>query len=219
MRAERERLLESNAHTKHWERWGPYLAERAWGNPREDYSADGDAWNYFPHEHARSRAYRWTEDGILRHLRQPPAPLLRLRLLERTRPHPEGAPVRPDRPGRQSRRRRQGVLLLPGFHAHSLLHEGAVQVPAARISVRTTGRSERRPRPHHARIRTDRHRHLRPGPLLRHLHRIRQSRRQRYPDSRHRYEPRPRSGPAAPASDALVSQHLVLGLWHAQAAN
>ena len=50
---------------EHWARWGPYLAERAWANPREDYSPDGDAWSYFPHEHARSRAYRWTEDGIL----------------------------------------------------------------------------------------------------------------------------------------------------------
>jgi hypothetical protein len=47
-----------------WQRWGPYLSERQWGTVREDYSADGDAWAYFPHEHARSRAYRWGEDGI-----------------------------------------------------------------------------------------------------------------------------------------------------------
>ena len=47
-----------------WLRWGPYLAERQWGTVREDYSADGDAWNYFPHDHARSRTYRWGEDGI-----------------------------------------------------------------------------------------------------------------------------------------------------------
>ena len=65
MPAEQDRLLESKRHQKHWERWGPYLAERAWANPREDYSANGDAWNYFPHDHARSRVYRWTEDGIL----------------------------------------------------------------------------------------------------------------------------------------------------------
>src|SRR5207302_13411 len=49
---------------KHWKRWGPYLAERAWGTVREDYSADGQAWEYFPHDHARSRAYRWNEDGL-----------------------------------------------------------------------------------------------------------------------------------------------------------
>jgi hypothetical protein len=48
----------------HWNRWGPFLSERAWGTVREDYSPDGKAWNYFPHEHARSRAYRWSEDGL-----------------------------------------------------------------------------------------------------------------------------------------------------------
>jgi hypothetical protein len=48
----------------HWNRWGPYLSERAWGTVREDYSAGGDAWSYLPHDHARSRAYRWNEDGI-----------------------------------------------------------------------------------------------------------------------------------------------------------
>src|SRR5437763_399759 len=63
--AEQQRLAEAEARTKHWRRWGPYLAERAWGTVREDYSANGDAWSYFPHDHARSRAYRWTEDGIL----------------------------------------------------------------------------------------------------------------------------------------------------------
>ena len=47
-----------------WRRWGPYVSDRQWGTVREDYSADGDAWSYFPHEHARSRAYRWGEDGI-----------------------------------------------------------------------------------------------------------------------------------------------------------
>ena len=47
-----------------WKKWGPYLAERQWGTVREDYSEDGDAWNFFTHDHARSRAYRWGEDGI-----------------------------------------------------------------------------------------------------------------------------------------------------------
>src|SRR5471032_709110 len=47
-----------------WREWGPYLSERAWGTVREDYSADGDAWTFFPHDHARSRAYRWNEDGL-----------------------------------------------------------------------------------------------------------------------------------------------------------
>ena len=64
MKEEEKRLEESNARTKHWKRWGPYLSERAWGTVREDYSANGSAWDYFPHDHARSRAYRWNEDGL-----------------------------------------------------------------------------------------------------------------------------------------------------------
>ena len=61
---ERRRLDNQKAGTENWRRWGPYLAERAWGSVREDYSADGNAWGYFPHDHARSRAYRWSEDGL-----------------------------------------------------------------------------------------------------------------------------------------------------------
>jgi hypothetical protein len=64
MHAEQTRLQENNSNQAPWHFWGPYLAERAWGTVREDYSANGDAWNYFPHDHARSRAYRWNEDGI-----------------------------------------------------------------------------------------------------------------------------------------------------------
>ncbi|HEY3619011.1 MAG TPA: glucosidase, partial [Candidatus Sulfotelmatobacter sp.] len=64
MTREDVRLTESQERKKHWKRWGPYLAERAWGTVREDYSSTGNAWGYFPHDHARSRAYRWTEDGL-----------------------------------------------------------------------------------------------------------------------------------------------------------
>ena len=64
MPSEAERLAESNARKKHWKRWGPYLSERAWGTVREDYSAYGSAWEYFSHDDARSRAYRWNEDGL-----------------------------------------------------------------------------------------------------------------------------------------------------------
>jgi hypothetical protein len=59
--AEHDRLIHNGPA---WKRWGPYLSERAWGTVREDYSANGDAWGYFPHDHARSRAYRWNEDGL-----------------------------------------------------------------------------------------------------------------------------------------------------------
>src|ERR1700750_1962113 len=70
MGAERERvdgcgrLEDGLLQAGDWYRWGPYLSERQWGTVREDYSADGNAWDYFPHDHARSRVYRWGEDGL-----------------------------------------------------------------------------------------------------------------------------------------------------------
>ena len=63
--AEQARLAEDASRQKNWKRWGPYLSERQWGTVREDYSADGQSWSYFTYEDARSRAYRWGEDGLL----------------------------------------------------------------------------------------------------------------------------------------------------------
>jgi len=63
MTVEDRRLSDAEARRVDWRHWGPYLAERAWGTVREDYSEDGDAWRYFPHDHARSRAYRLNEDA------------------------------------------------------------------------------------------------------------------------------------------------------------
>ena len=65
--AEARRLEEDARRAENWKRWGPYLSERQWATVREDYSPDGNCWSSFPHDHARSRAYRWGEDG----LRQP----------------------------------------------------------------------------------------------------------------------------------------------------
>ena len=65
MNGEEKRLLESRDRKVHWKRWGPYLSERQWGTVREDYSPHGTAWDFFPHDHARSRTYRWGEDGIM----------------------------------------------------------------------------------------------------------------------------------------------------------
>jgi hypothetical protein len=64
MNAETQRLEEHRTKQVPWKKWGPYLSERQWGTVREDYSESGDAWNYFTHDHARSRAYRWGEDGL-----------------------------------------------------------------------------------------------------------------------------------------------------------
>ena len=76
---EKKRLQEARDNQEPWKKWGPYLSERQWGTVREDYSNNGDAWNYFPHDHARSRGYRrfYTMDG----LRYPPTFLLNLGIL------------------------------------------------------------------------------------------------------------------------------------------
>ena len=63
--AEHQRLTDDATRTRNWKRWGPYLSERQWATVREDYSPYGNCWDYFPHDHARSRAYRWGEDGLL----------------------------------------------------------------------------------------------------------------------------------------------------------
>ncbi|MCC7475716.1 MAG: glucosidase [Pirellulales bacterium] len=63
--AEEQRLADAHRRAANWQRWGSYLSERQWGTVREDYSDGGDCWSYFPHDHARSRAYRWGEDGLL----------------------------------------------------------------------------------------------------------------------------------------------------------
>ena len=59
-----KRLEAARRHTTEWKKWGPYLSERQWGTVREDYSADGNAWDYFSHDQARSRPYHWGEDGL-----------------------------------------------------------------------------------------------------------------------------------------------------------
>ena len=85
MKAEEKRLEEARNSEKDWKLWGCYVSERAWGTVREDYSADGSAWSYFPFEHAVAKAYRWNEDGIARNLRPQTADLFRAFVMERQR--------------------------------------------------------------------------------------------------------------------------------------
>ena len=209
--AEAQRLEEDARRTKNWKRWGPYLSERQWATVREDYSPDGNCWVYFPHDHARSRAYRWGEDGLLgitdRECRLCFAlalwnerdPILKERLFGLTNPegnHGGG---------------RQGVLLLPGLHPDPLLPEGALQISAGRVPLRPAAGGEPPPGPEGARVRAGRDRRLRRGPLLRRAGRVRQGRAGRHPHPHHRCQPRPRGGAAPPAPHALVPQHLVVG--------
>src|ERR1044072_1745460 len=143
MTQEEIRLQESTEREKHWKRWGPYLSERAWGTVREDYSADGTAWEFFPHDHARSRVYRWNEDGLAGICDRHQKICFALAL---TRSDPQRAAVWPDRQRGEPRRRREGVLLLRGLHAHALLHEIPLQIPAGGVSVRLAGGRETAPR-------------------------------------------------------------------------
>ena len=143
MTEEAKRLAEARARTAHWRRWGPFLAERQWGTVREDYSAHGDAWSYFPHDHARSRAYRWGEDGLLGLCDNHQRLCFALALWNERDPDSQGAPLRPHRPRGQSRRGRQGAVLLSGRHAHPHLHEGPLQVSPGGVPVSASGRGER----------------------------------------------------------------------------
>src|SRR6202140_5573812 len=88
---EQERMAGKHGRPTAWRRWGPYCSERSWGTVREDNSADGNAWSYLPHDHARSRAYRWGEDGLAGFCDIEQRLCLALALLERARSNPQGA--------------------------------------------------------------------------------------------------------------------------------
>ena len=123
MNAERRRLAECTARPPAWKKWGPYLSERQWGTVREDYSPHGTAWEYFPHDHARSRAYRWGEDGGIGGFsddQQTPVPVACA--VERTRSDLEGAPLRPHEFRGESRRRCEELYYyLDATPSHSYL--------------------------------------------------------------------------------------------------
>ena len=134
--AENERLAAAREPQSPWRKWGPYLSERQWGTVREDYSGSGDAWNHFTHDQARSRAYRWGEDGLAGISDDQQLSLFRPGALERQGPDPQGAALRPDQQRGEPRRGRQGVLLLSGLDAHALVHEVPLQVPAGGLPLR-----------------------------------------------------------------------------------
>ena len=132
----------------------------------------------FPHDHARSRAYRWNEDGLGGICDDRQILCLALRVLERPRPDPEGADLRAHRPRGQPRRGRQGVLVVPRLDADPLLDALALHVPAGRVPVRAdlARRERRRGARARPRVRAARHRHLRRRPLLGHHRRLREGR-------------------------------------------
>ena len=148
---------------------------------------------------------RW----VGRYLRRPSGAVLRAGSLERARSDPEGAGLRPGQQRRQSRRGRQGVLLLYRLDADALVHEVPVQVSAGCLPVQRPGRNQPQPGQERARIRVARHRRVRREPLLRRLRRICEGGAGRRAGSNQRLQPRARPGPLAPLADAVVPQHLV----------
>ena len=211
MTAEEQRLQASVEREVHWKRWGPYLSERQWGTVREDYSANGDAWNYLPHDHARSRAYRWGEDGIAgfcdRHqhicfalaLWNEKDRILKERLFGLT--NAEG------NHGEDVKEYYYYLDAIPSnCYLKCLYKYPQAAFPYDQLLVENQKRTRLEPE-----YELDRHRHIQREPLLRCVCRIREGRLGRHFGAHHGLESR--AGPCAAAftSDAVVSQPLGLG--------
>ena len=208
---ERQRLRAMRSATEDWRGWGPYVSERQWGTVREDYSAGGTAWDHFTHDHARSRAYRWGEDGIAGFcddrqllclslaLWNGKDPILKERLF--------GLTNQQGNHGEDVKELYYYVDAVPS-HAYGRMLYKLTQ--AAYPYQWLIDENARRKGTSSARIRTDRHRPVRSGPLLRRGGGIRQGIPDRYPDAHHRAQSRTghRADPYPAAS--LVSQCLEL---------
>ena len=208
---EAARLAEAREQGVGWKRWGPYLSERQWGTVREDYSANGDAWDDFPHDQARSRAYQWGEDGIAGFcddqqrlcfslaLWNGKDPILKERLFGLTNSE-----------GNHGEDVKEYYFYLDS-DADALLHEDALQVPAGGLSLRGPGRG-----PTSARTRNElEYELLDTGvfddePVLRRLRRVRQGRRRTTSCIRITVVNRgPEPALAPRAAPPVVPQHLV----------
>jgi len=121
--SEESRLDEARENSVPWKQWGPYLSERQWGTVREDYSDNGDAWNYFTHDQARSRAYHWGEDGIAGISDDHQRLCFAIALWNGKDPILKERLFGPDQCRGQSRRGRQGILLLSRQYANPFIYE------------------------------------------------------------------------------------------------
>ncbi len=205
---EHERLLSVSDDRSGWRRWGPYVADRAWGTVREDYSPDGDAWGYFPHDLARSKAYRWGEDGLVGICDRYQVLVFALALWN------ERDPILKERlfglvpaEGNHGEDVKEYYFYLDNTPTHSYM-KCALQVPAGASIPTAARRREPAAGRTRARVRAPGHRDLRRRPLLRRLRGVREGRPRGHRDPHHGLEPWPRSGAAPPAAPPLVPQHL-----------
>lgn len=211
MNPEADRLAKSPSPHDAWRAWGPYVSSRQWGTVREDYSPDGEAWTYFPHEHARSRAYRWGEDGIFalcdreQRLCFAPTfwngadPILKERFFGLTGPQ-----------GNHGEDVKEEYWYLEAAPTASWLR-ALYRYPQRAFSLRPPGRRKRPARSPRSGIRTPRYRHLRGGSLFRDRGRLREGFAGRHPHPDHREKLRTRPGPTLDSADAVVPQSLDMG--------
>ena len=176
MNAEQSRLEEARTNRAPWKLWGPYLSERQWGTVREDYSQGGDAWDYFTHDQARSRAYRWGEDGLagISDERQRLCfalsmwngqdPILKERLFGLTNAE-----------GNHGEDVKEYYFYLDSTPTHSYMRY-LYKYPQAAYPYDDLVRTNHLRQPESARVRAARHRRVRRGPLLRRVRRVRQGR-------------------------------------------
>ena len=213
---EEQRLAEANERRQAWRKWGPYVSERQWGTVREDYSAEGDAWNYFPHDHARSRAYRWGEDGIGGFcdakqrlclsvaLWNGKDPILKERMF--------GLSNREGNHGEDVKELYYYLDAVPTYSYARMLYKYPQAAFPYDLLVQENARRDRR-QPEFEIIDTG---IFDSRPLFRCRHRICQGGRRRHPAAGDRHQSRPRGGGDSCAAPGLVPQHLELVHGQAQ---
>ena len=176
---EQQRLAEAREQAVPWKRWGPYLSERQWGTVREDYSDDGNAWDYFSHDQARSRAYRWGEDGIAGisddkqtlcfalALWNGKDPILKERLFGLTNSE-----------GNHGEDVKEYYFYLDSTPTHSYM-KCLYKYPQAAYPYADAGGHQQEAQPAGDGVRAARHRRVRRRPLLRRVRRVREGRRRK----------------------------------------
>ena len=209
--AEQKRLNDARDSGIAWKKWGPYLSERQWGTVREDYSQDGNAWDYLSHDQSRSRAYRWGEDGIAgisddqQRLCFAVAfwnerdPILKERLFGLTNSEANhGEDVK------------EYYFYLDSTPTHSYM-KYLYKYPQKEFPYRDLVETNRGQVARGVRVRTAGYRHFQRRPLFRCIRRIRQRRSGRPAHPDHGAQPRAGRGAAAPLTDTVVPEHLVVG--------